>query len=92
PEDRHLSGDAHQAGAKTGKMYYEARLILDGAIRWIRIQGNIYFNAQREPQRVLGTVLDITEQKRLEQQKDDFVSIASHELRTPITSLNVSLE
>ena len=39
---------------------------------------------------VLGYVLihhDITEQKELERRKDDFISIAGHELRTPITSI-----
>lgn len=34
-----------------------------------------------------GTNTDITEQKRLEQQKDEFLGIASHELKTPVTSL-----
>lgn len=30
---------------------------------------------------------DITDRKKLEKQKDDFMSIASHELKTPLTSL-----
>jgi PAS domain S-box-containing protein len=30
---------------------------------------------------------DITEQKRLEKQRDDFISIATHELKTPVTSI-----
>jgi two-component system sensor histidine kinase VicK len=32
-------------------------------------------------------VRDITERKLLEQRKDDFLSMASHELKTPLTSL-----
>lgn len=32
-------------------------------------------------------ILDISERKQLESQKDDFLAIASHELKTPVTSL-----
>ena len=40
---------------------------------------------------VLSVVLDITERKRLERLKDEFVSTVSHELRTPLTSISGSL-
>jgi signal transduction histidine kinase len=79
--------------ASTGKIFYEARLIHDDAtLHWIRVQGNVYYDPKGTPVRLLGTLLDITEFKRLQQQKDDFISIASHELKTPLTSLKASLQ
>lgn len=40
----------------------------------------------------IGTATDIHELKLLQQQKDDFISIASHELKTPITSIKASIQ
>lgn len=42
-----------------------------------------------EAETVLTFVLDISERKEIEQRKDDFISIASHELKTPVTSMKV---
>lgn len=36
---------------------------------------------------ILLAIEDITEKKHIEQQKDDFISIASHELKNPVTSM-----
>ncbi len=54
-----------------------------------------YFDLSIEPLRdgndkiigVTGTSRNVTEQVELEQRKDNFISMASHELRTPITVL-----
>lgn len=93
PEDAHLSDEAHEKARTTGKMFFEARLLLpDHSIRWIRVHGNVYFDDNGVRKRTVGTVLDITEYRRLQQQKDDFISIASHELKTPITTLKASLQ
>lgn len=43
-------------------------------------------------QRAWGTQKDITERKELERRKNDFISIASHELKTPLTSLKLYTE
>jgi len=40
---------------------------------------------------ILSVIVDITERKRLERLKDEFVATVSHELRTPLTSICGSL-
>jgi len=93
PDDQDKRRTAHQEALKNGRLFYEARVIYaDASVHWIRVQGKVYYDPENEPLRILGTLLDITDFKRLEQQKDDFISIASHELKTPVTSLKASLQ
>lgn len=40
----------------------------------------------------IGTFMDVTNRRRLLQQKDEFINVASHELRTPITSLKAAMQ
>ncbi len=40
---------------------------------------------------VIGIVRDVTQRKRLDAMRDDFVATVSHELRTPLTSIHGSL-
>ncbi|GGB09071.1 hypothetical protein GCM10011500_26070 [Mucilaginibacter rubeus] len=93
PDDLELRNNAHKTALTTGKLFYEARIIWpNGSIRWIRTQGKVYYGSINKPLRILGTLLDITEFKHLQQQKDDFISVASHELKTPMTSIKASMQ
>jgi two-component system phosphate regulon sensor histidine kinase PhoR len=40
----------------------------------------------------IGTFMDVTQRRKSIQQKDDFISVASHELKTPITSLKAAIQ
>ncbi|BCL34027.1 PAS domain-containing hybrid sensor histidine kinase/response regulator [Nostoc sp. MS1] len=44
--------------------------IEDRVERWLRSKGQAYYNAEGKPLRFIGTVLDITEQKQAEAQKE----------------------
>lgn len=58
-----------------------------GRVRWVVCTGNPQYNFENNFISYIGACVDITEQKLLQRQKDDFIGVASHELRTPVTSI-----
>jgi PAS domain S-box-containing protein len=65
------------------KRYYRS----NGAIMWGRLSVGLVHSAMGNPEHLVSQIVDITDQKRLDQMKSDFVSVVSHELRTPLTSV-----
>lgn len=59
----------------------------DGSLHWIAISGQGQYSKRGKPFAVVGVTLDITERKLEEQRKDTFIGIASHELKTPLTTI-----
>src|SRR5258706_2708280 len=88
PDDLDIRNKAHEISQLTGRIFYECRILKpDKKLRWIRAEGIILKNEQEIPARLIGSVMDITEVKYLLKQKDDFIGIASHELKTPVTTI-----
>ena len=73
----------------------------DGSIHWSHGVGRVFRDTAGEPIRMVGTGEDVTEARRLEWERDQFVAderragafreafldVISHELRTPITTI-----
>lgn len=62
--------------ASSGKYDVEYRTlgIQDGVERWIAARGQAYFDVTGKPQRFVGTVLNITEQKRIEAEREQLLA------------------
>ena len=74
-----------------GKSYdleYPIIMFRSGQLRWVRATGKLNPGEKGREAQYSGTIVDITEQKEDEQRKNDFISMVSHELKTPLTSMN----
>ncbi|GAC1544506.1 MAG: ATP-binding protein [Herpetosiphon sp.] len=88
PDDRPYARACFESAYQTSSLHLECRTAWpDGSIHWINAQGHVYYDDEGVPKRMLGVITDTTDRKELETRRDTFLSVASHELRTPITAI-----
>ena len=88
PEDLNHCLETWQASLNTGNLYQvEMRLRnAEGKYVWHLVRA-VPYCADNQIIKWFGTNTDIEDQKKSEQLKEDFISIASHELRSPLTPI-----
>jgi PAS domain S-box-containing protein len=90
PDDRQKIEDMlSEAVEHTGVFKAEFKIIRadNNEVRWMGASGRAIDRKGNRATRMVGVIFDITERKKLEQQKEDFLGIASHELKTPVTTI-----
>lgn len=103
PEDRAMLAAAVDAALYDHQPYdLDCRIVLGNGARLVcHVTGHVEFDPEGKPIRMLGTIQDITERKRIEDElrltksqalaatvaKSRFLAHMSHEIRTPLTAL-----
>jgi two-component system sensor histidine kinase VicK len=64
----------------------------DKKVRWVRGLGNLAVDDSGRFTTFTGVIMDITDIKEDELRKNDFIGMVSHEMKTPLTSLNGHLQ
>lgn len=89
PDDLEQTFNGFNDMAQSGQPFEAEKRLKrkDQSVIWVMNYAAPLFNGLKQPVAVLVVSVDISRQKAMEQQKDEFISIASHELKTPLTSV-----
>lgn len=64
PDDMPIRNKAFKEALSSGYLNYEARMIwIDGSIHWMEGKGKLFYDANNKPEKLIGTVRDITDEK-----------------------------
>lgn len=94
PDDYDKITEAWVKSLNTGNFYaFDARLkSKEGEYRWHAVKGEPVLDKENKIVKWVGAFTDIHDQKIREEKKDEFISIASHEMKTPLTTAKAYLQ
>lgn len=93
PDDPDITEEFERCRKKGKALELEIRIknVISGNYRYHLLRVTPVYDEDRIKNWV-GTFTDIDDQKKIEKEKDEFLSIASHELKTPLTSIKAYVQ
>lgn len=93
PDDHHITEELERCRKKGKALELEIRIknIVSGNYRYHLLRITPVYD-EGHIKNWVGTFTDIDDQKKVEKEKDEFLSIASHELKTPLTSIKAYVQ
>lgn len=72
PDDMHVRNKGFKDALNSGILNYEVRVIWkDQSIHWIEGKGKVFYDENNEPEKLIGTIRDITDEKRYQQKIEE---------------------
>jgi PAS domain S-box-containing protein len=82
PDDQDKFIQAFSEAINTGKLFLQCRIIQpDQSTRWISVRGRVFYDDKIQPIRMLGTVIDITEQQHRKHKAQEHLDQLAHVTR-----------
>ncbi|WP_442794471.1 PAS domain S-box protein [Pelobium manganitolerans] len=94
PDDKAQRDEAHREVFETGTLYYQSRIFkADGEVRWIEAMGKLSRDAEGNPEKILGTIKDITAEKSHQQalqQREQTFRLLANEMPQSVWTADAS--
>jgi len=79
PDDQEVRSKAHQEAIEKGWIFYEVRVVWkDDSIHWVRVEGKVYYDENGKALRIIGTLLDITEQRNFREEQRKLATLVDN--------------